>query len=127
MHKSGPQGSSFSLTLAVVNITLRQRPTHLLLGIEIAMTPTQLRAARALLNWSRKDLRQVSGISAETIQNIENGKCNPMPATLDKLMRSFADHGVKFIGDRQMQGVVMISRALRKPSHRSLRNKAEKR
>ena len=31
--------------------------THLLLQIEIAMTPTQPRAARALLNWSQKDGR----------------------------------------------------------------------
>jgi hypothetical protein len=44
----------------------------------------------------------------ETIQNIENGKCKPMPATLEKIGNSFADHGVSFIGDQKMQGVVLI-------------------
>jgi hypothetical protein len=56
----------------------------------------------------------MSGISPETIRNIENRRFNPTPATVEKIVRSFADRGVEFIGDRTMQGVVLISKARRK-------------
>ena len=35
------------------------------------LTPAQLRAARALLGWSREDLADKSGVGAETVKNLE--------------------------------------------------------
>jgi transcriptional regulator with XRE-family HTH domain len=84
------------------------------LQIEIAMTPTQLRAARALLNWSQKDLGRMSSLCPETIRNIENRRFNPAPATVEKITRAFTSRGVEFIEDRTMQGVVIISKARQK-------------
>jgi len=78
------------------------------------MTPRQLRVARGFLNWSRTDLAHLTAISVETIRNVECSRYNPAPATLKKLERCFADHGVSFIGDQKMQGVVLISKARRK-------------
>ena len=35
------------------------------------ITPAQVRAGRALLDWTLKDLAQASGVSEKTIQHIE--------------------------------------------------------
>jgi predicted transcriptional regulator len=76
------------------------------------MTPAQLRAARALLDWTRNDLKDASGISPETIKNIETGKFKPQKATIDKIINTFAERGVEFMGHRQIQGVMLISTSL---------------
>jgi predicted transcriptional regulator len=73
------------------------------------MTPAQLRAASALLDWSRNDLQRASGISPETIKNIECGKFNPTGNTVEKIIRCFADHGVEFMGHKQIQGVMLMT------------------
>jgi DNA-binding transcriptional regulator YiaG len=78
------------------------------------MTPRQLRAARGFLNWSRTDLAHLTAISVETIRNVECSRYNPAPATLEKLKRCFADHGIEFMGDQHMQGVMLVSKARRK-------------
>lgn len=72
------------------------------------MTPAQLRAARGLLHWSRKDLSAASGVSAETLRNIETGKFVPQETTTEKLLSTLAAHGVELIGSRYVQGVVMM-------------------
>jgi transcriptional regulator with XRE-family HTH domain len=48
------------------------------------LTPSQLRAARALLYWSRKDLARRSGTAPETIQAFEIGASDPKLSTLRK-------------------------------------------
>ncbi len=75
------------------------------------MTPAQLRAARALLDWSRADLQKTSGISAETIKNIETGKFKPQQTTIDKIMKAFDQHGVVFMCHKHIQGVMLITAA----------------
>jgi transcriptional regulator with XRE-family HTH domain len=47
------------------------------------MTPAQLRAARGLLNWSRKELNAASGVSVDTLKNIETGKFTPQKTTTE--------------------------------------------
>jgi transcriptional regulator with XRE-family HTH domain len=61
------------------------------------MTPSQLRAARALLDWSQDRLAGVSHVSAVTIRNYENGKVSPHQVTLDALRRALEEAGVAFI------------------------------
>jgi len=60
------------------------------------ITPSQLRAARALLNWRRVDLAKFSGISAPTIHRFENGENKPEERTTNKLIEVFYKHGVEF-------------------------------
>jgi transcriptional regulator with XRE-family HTH domain len=66
------------------------------------LTPAQLRAARALLGWSREDLAAKSGVGAETIKNFELRGSDPKLGTVQKWRRALEAAGVKFIdGDEQ--------------------------
>jgi DNA-binding XRE family transcriptional regulator len=62
----------------------------------MTLTPAQVRAGRALLDWTRKELSAEAGISPETIKNIERGTFNPMADTLRKIIAAFAAKGVEF-------------------------------
>jgi hypothetical protein len=72
------------------------------------MTPAQLHAARGLLNRSRRELNAASGVSVDTLNNIETGKFIPQETTAEKLLITLAAHGVELIGSRYVQGVVMV-------------------
>lgn len=61
------------------------------------LSARQIKAARALLSWTRKDLSKKSGMSAETIKNIEHGIYIPRKETLTTLVDTFARHGVQFV------------------------------
>ena len=58
------------------------------------MTPAQLRAARALLNWSQKDLADKSGVGVATIRNFEANRSKLMPANRMAILRALTDAGV---------------------------------
>ena len=45
------------------------------------ISPAQLRAARALLDWTRADFGTAAGISPETIRNIETARFEPAAET----------------------------------------------
>ena len=60
------------------------------------LSPSQLRAARALLNWSRAELAERSGISKPTLHRFENGTNEPEIRTTEKLLNVFNDHGIIF-------------------------------
>jgi transcriptional regulator with XRE-family HTH domain len=62
-----------------------------------AISPAQMRAARSLLDWSRAALAKESGISPETIKNIEHGAFVPKEETLKALIEALARHGVEFV------------------------------
>jgi DNA-binding XRE family transcriptional regulator len=61
------------------------------------LTPDQLRAARAFLNWSRADLARASGIPVRTIENFETRKATPLLTTAGKLRRTLEKAGVTFV------------------------------
>ncbi|GLR49744.1 helix-turn-helix domain-containing protein [Shinella yambaruensis] len=61
------------------------------------LTPSQCRAARALLDWSQQQLAVQSKIGNATIRNFESGRSAPQHATLDVLRRCFETAGVIFI------------------------------
>jgi transcriptional regulator with XRE-family HTH domain len=76
------------------------------------MTPSQCRAARALLNWTQQQIANVARVSVVTIRNFENEKSTPQRATLDVIQRAFESAGVEFTnGDRP--GVRLIRPAER--------------
>lgn len=56
----------------------------------------QIRAARALLNWSQSDLASRTDLAAPTIANIELGKQNPGKNTLEKIISAFNINGIEF-------------------------------
>lgn len=56
----------------------------------------QIRAARALLDWSQKDLAARAGVSDMSIMNYESGKRTPHQDTLEKILQAFEIGGVIF-------------------------------
>ncbi len=63
----------------------------------------QIRAARALLNWSQGDLATRAGLSQTGIARIENGINTPNTSTMDKIIGAFDDAGIEFIADRGIE------------------------
>jgi predicted transcriptional regulator len=59
--------------------------------------PEILRAARCHLDWTRGRLAKESGVSVETIRNIEHKLFRPLDATLAKLVAVFEARGLEFI------------------------------
>ncbi len=65
------------------------------------ITAAQIRAARGLLNWSRRQLSDESGVPFSTISDFEVERSSAvLTTTADKLVEAFDRHGVVFIGRR---------------------------
>lgn len=58
--------------------------------------PSQIRAARALLNLTREELAALSGVSSRTIAHMEEGKGKPIQATRDAVMGALMGAGIAF-------------------------------
>jgi len=76
-------------------------------GTDIILSAPQLRAARSLLGWSRRELAIVSGVSSGTIKAIEHGLTDPRLSTLRRLARTFKAHDVEFLFEGPWTGVVI--------------------
>ncbi len=63
------------------------------------VTSDQIRAARALLRWSARELSERSRVSLPTIQRMEAGEGVPggRSRNLDTVMRTLEEAGVAFI------------------------------
>ncbi len=61
------------------------------------LEPRQIRAARALLNWSQSDLAKASSIAVSSIKNVENGITTARKDTLFQIMDAFENGGVEFL------------------------------
>ena len=68
------------------------------------LTPAQLRAARALVGWTREDLAEQSGVFANTIRNFEQGVSDPKQGTILKWRRALEAVGVEFQDEDQTKG-----------------------
>lgn len=73
-------------------------------------TGKQLRAARALVDWSADDLAVRAGVNRESILHIERGQRQPRAGTVEKIVRVLNDAGVEFNGER---GVNLVSENFR--------------
>jgi transcriptional regulator with XRE-family HTH domain len=64
------------------------------------LTGSQIRAARALLNWNASDVAEKVGVTRQTILRLE--QCDGVPPsktqTMLALKKVFEDGGVEFIG-----------------------------
>ena len=77
------------------------------LQMDRMLSAQQIRAARSLLGWSRRELAIVAGISQGTIKAIEQGKTDARLSTLHKLARMFTAHGVEFVMEGSRSGVTI--------------------
>ncbi|WP_434617451.1 helix-turn-helix transcriptional regulator [Azospirillum sp. B2RO_4] len=69
------------------------------------ITAAQLKAARALLDWSQPQLAEASGLSLPTIQRMEKlGPSRSVAANVDAVRKAFEAHGVKFIPEGPYHG-----------------------
>lgn len=79
------------------------------------MSPELLRAARALLNWTREDLAGHSGTSAETVRYYESRGGDPRFSTIQAWIRAFQKAGVEFLPAADGWGEGIRFRSPRKP------------
>ena len=71
------------------------------------LTPQQVRAARGLLGWSRRELSIISCVSHNTIKALELGKTDPRRSTMQKLARTFTAHEILFVHGVKGDGVIL--------------------
>ena len=64
---------------------------------KISLTARQIKAARALLDWSQDDLAVASHLSVATIRKIESGHISPRGKTNDDIKRAFENAELEFI------------------------------
>jgi transcriptional regulator with XRE-family HTH domain len=57
----------------------------------------QIKAARAMLDWSQEDLAQATGLAINTIRNLEAGAISPRSATNDLIRQAIEKAGLEFI------------------------------
>ncbi len=62
-------------------------------------TIAQIRAARALLDWSQSDLADHADLSQTGVARIENGTNKPNSTTVEKINAAFDSHDIEFISD----------------------------
>lgn len=75
------------------------------------MNDRQLRAARAILNWTRQDLAEASGASISSIQQAELGNTTPHPSTAQKLKQTLEEKGIEFVeGGARLQDRTLVRR-----------------
>ncbi len=72
---------------------------------------TQVRAGRAVLNWSQQKLANAASISISTIRKLEVGKISPRKATLQTLKEALETAGLEFIEPdgvrRKPEGIII--------------------
>ena len=72
------------------------------------ITSGQIRAARALLNWTRSELSEKSGVGISALMRFESS--NGVPAgnikTIDAVKKAFDEAGVEFTGEPDSQAGV---------------------
>lgn len=74
------------------------------------ITSYQLRAARALLDWTMPDLAARSGVTPDTLRRFENLHTKNLHAETEAALRAALDPLIEFIGDR---GVALRDDTLR--------------
>ena len=65
------------------------------------ITSDQIRAARALLRWSGKDLAEKTGLGFSTLMRLEvlEGVPTAQAKTLETIQKAFEKAGIEFLGN----------------------------
>ncbi len=61
------------------------------------ISPAQCRAARALLNWTQKELADKVGVALKTIQNFEVGRGTPHNLSRVSIRQALEKGGIEFL------------------------------
>ena len=69
------------------------------------ITIAQIRAARALLDWTQTDLAAAARIALPTVKRYETGIRTPIPVIMAAVRRALEDAGVEFIPAKSGKGV----------------------
>lgn len=79
------------------------------------ITSCQIRAARALVNWSARELAEKSGLGVATIRRMElaDGVPSSNAQTLDLVRKVMESVGVEFIGSPEDGPGVRLLKAVR--------------
>lgn len=64
------------------------------------ITPIQIKAARAMLGWSREDLAAKTGLQSRTITNIEDSTTQARSGNIAKIEAALTAGGVDFLPDQ---------------------------
>lgn len=75
------------------------------------ITGPQLRAARALLDWSQERLATASGVTERTIRSVEDNNARPHERTMTRLRDAVEAAGVEFIESETAIGVLVNRRS----------------
>ncbi|WP_352759777.1 helix-turn-helix transcriptional regulator [Mesorhizobium sp. M0510] len=74
--------------------------------------PQQVRAARALIDWTRDDLANASGLTVRTLARIESSQTIPRQTTLEALAKALEAAGIEFISQNGGGPGVRLARRL---------------
>jgi transcriptional regulator with XRE-family HTH domain len=66
---------------------------------------TQVRAARALLQWTQVDLAKAAKVALPTVTRYENGLREPIPTIMAAIVSALEVGGVEFIAAKSGRGV----------------------
>lgn len=75
---------------------------------KIIITYKQCRAARELLGWKQNNLSEKSGISIGTIADFERGVRELRVSTLEKMIGTFKEAGIRFENDDVKYSVELL-------------------
>lgn len=79
----------------------------------MTLTPEAMRAGRAILKWTMRDLADRAGVSLVTVNAAENGRpCRE--STAAAIVAAFASNGVRLFGGA-MPGARVMPRSTRRP------------
>lgn len=77
------------------------------------MTPSQCRAARALIEFSQTDLAAKAKVGESTVRNFEAGRTIPVTNNLEAIQRALEAAGVEFIDENGGGAGVRFSKTKR--------------
>jgi ribosome-binding protein aMBF1 (putative translation factor) len=63
------------------------------------MSPEQVRAARAWLDWSQADLAKAARVGLSTVKDYEGGNRTPIANNLSAIQGALEGAGVEFVDD----------------------------
>lgn len=67
-------------------------------------SPGQIKAGRALLGWSQRELARRAGVALSTVADFERGFRGPIPNNLQALVKALAGEGIKIARDGSVRG-----------------------
>jgi DNA-binding XRE family transcriptional regulator len=74
----------------------------------------QIRAARALLDWTQPDLASAANVGLVTLKRFEFGHSKPIHAVKSSIVRALEAQGIEFIHDGKKAGVFLSVKKLPK-------------